>query len=284
MLRWSADMTATRGPHGDAATWQAALARPASGAHIAQFYSEVGFLVRGVAHFVGEGLRKNDAVIVMARPVHWQAVARRLLGEGFSLERLQRCGQLTVLDAAQCLAGFVVNGMPDRERFLTSVGGAIDEANAAGYPRVRAFGEMVDLLRGASLLATLRLEELWGELLATRGITLLCGYSIDAFDPHAYRGVLQKVCAAHSGVVPVEDYPQLERAVTRAYRDVFGTDGDADALRRALLGVYPRPAAMPDAQAAMLAARELVPQTSDALLERVRTHYFGGGAPRPPDR
>jgi hypothetical protein len=255
------------------AAWRAALTEPAAGTHIAQLYSEVGFLVRGVAHFVGDGLRKNEGVIVVARPLHWEAVARRLSVEGFALDRLQRCGQLTVLDAARCLASFIVDGMPDRQRFLDSVGGVIDTAKAAGYAQVRAFGEMVDLLRGTSLSATLRLEELWGELLARHGITLLCGYSIDAFDPHAYRGILQKVCAAHSSVVPVEHYPRLERAVTRAYRDVFGTDGDADVLRSTLLGLYARPATMPDAQASMLAAREFVPQTTDALLDRVRQHY-----------
>jgi hypothetical protein len=45
-------------------------------------------------------------------------------------------------------------------------------------------------------------------------------------------------------------------------------------LRRAFLAQYARPAAMPDAQAAILAARDFVPAAAaDSLLERVRHHY-----------
>ena len=49
-----------------------------------------------------------------------------------------------------------------------------------------------------------------------------CGYSIDNFDPNTYQGILQGVSRAHSHLVPVEDYARLERAVERAYAEVFG--------------------------------------------------------------
>jgi hypothetical protein len=133
---------------------------------------------------------------------------------------------------------------------------------------------MVNLLRRTSLAAALRLEALWNELLDAEGIALVCGYSIDTFAPGAYGGLLQRVLSAHSHLVPVEDYARLHRAVDQAYVEVFGSRQDATTLRRAFLAHYPRTAAMPEAQAAILAARDFVPAlAADTLLERVRHHY-----------
>jgi MEDS: MEthanogen/methylotroph, DcmR Sensory domain len=256
--------------------WPAAqswLVSPSPGQHIAQLYPPGGFPDRALGEFVGAGLRRGEAVIVIATPAHWDAVARRLGDQRFDLPALQRDGALTVLDAAACLAMLMVDGAPDRDRFRAVIGGAVDAARRAGYRDVRAFGEMVDLLRRADPTATLRLEELWTEILAARRIALVCGYSIDVFEPDAYRGPLQRVCAAHTDLAPVEDGPRLERAVARAYVDVFGPAGDADSLRGAFLAEYVRPAAMPDAEAAVLAAWDFVPMATRALLERARHHY-----------
>ena len=185
-----------------------------------------------------------------------------------------------MLDATQTLAELLVDGVPERARFQAVVGRAVESCMAAGYPRLRAFGEMVDILRRASVAAALQLEELWTELVSARRIALLCGYSIDPFEPEVCRGLLQRVSAAHSHLVPVEDYARLDRAVESAYLEVFGVGRDSGYLRRAFIANYPRPAAMPDAQAAILAAQEFVPQAAGALLDRVRHHYYS--APQAP--
>jgi len=255
------------------APWGDVLASPAPGQHVAQLYTEPGFLVRAVGEFAGQGLGQGDAVVVCATASHWQAIARRLADDGFALDPLRESGQLVVLDAAECLAALLVDGMPDPARFQSVIGGAVERAPAAGYRRVRAFGEMVDLLRHTSLAGVIRLEELWGELLGEHGISLLCAYSLDTFDPRIYHGLLQRVSEVHSDLVPVEDYARLESAVERAYADVFGPVGDPGPLRGALLAHYARPAAMPDGAAAILALGELLPKASGALLERVRHHY-----------
>ena len=86
--------------------------------------------------------------------------------------------------------------------------------------------------------------------------------------------------ATHSDLIPVDDYARLERAVDRAYVDVFGAGEDARALQHAFLTHYRRPATMPEAAAAILALREFIPGTTDALLERVRRHYAFGAVRR----
>jgi hypothetical protein len=146
--------------------WQSVLAAPAPRQHIAQLYTEPGFLARAVGDFVAGGFRAGDAVIILAIPSSWQAIGRRLADQRFDLAALQRRGQLTVLDAASCLARLLVDGMPDPERFRSVIGGAVEAAGRAGYRRIRVFSELVDLLRRTDLAAIIRLEELWNDLLA----------------------------------------------------------------------------------------------------------------------
>jgi hypothetical protein len=255
------------------APWQSLLRAPASGQHIAQLYTEHQFLARAVGQFVGDGLRQGDAALVIATPLHWRAILRRLETDDLDVLRLRRRGQLVIRDAEDTLAEFMVDGMPDRERFRAVIGRVIDATRDAGFVRTRAFGEMVDILRRADVTATIRLEELWNELLVERGIALLCGYSLDTFDPRNYRGLLQRVSAVHSDLIPVEDYSKLEEAVDRAYGDVFGDGHDTEALRRAFVQHYAKPVAMPEAAAAILALREFMPASADAVLESARRHY-----------
>jgi hypothetical protein len=254
--------------------WEDVLRAPVPTQHVAQFYTEPKFLIRAVGQYAGQGLRRGDAVLLIATVAHGRAITRRLAIRSPALDDLVRRGQLTILDAVHMLSELVVDGVPDAGRFRSVVGGAVTSVKAAGYPTVCVFGEMVDLLRRTSGPAALRLEELWNELLAEHALALLCGYSVDTFDPGIYDGFLQGVMATHSHFVPVEDYARLDRAVERAYGEVFGGGHDAGYLRRAFLSQYVRPAAMPDAQAAILAVREFVPAASAAtLLDRVRHHY-----------
>jgi KaiC/GvpD/RAD55 family RecA-like ATPase len=259
---------------GDQATWESLLRAPGRGQHVAQFYTDPEFLVRALAEYARQGLRQGEAVLMVATATHAQAITRRLQTDGLQATHWTQRGQLIILDAGETLARLLVDGEPDRSRFQSVIGGAVSAAKAVGGGRVRAFGEMVNLLRRTSLAAALRLEELWTEFLQASGIALVCGYSIDTFDPGSYNGLLQRVMSAHSHFVPAEDYVRLDRAVERAYVEVFGSEQDAANLRRAFLAHYARPAAMPDAQAAILAAREFVPSVAaDALVERVRHHY-----------
>ncbi len=255
-------------------TWHDVLASPPPGRHIAQLYTDPAFLARAVSRFVAGGLRLGDGVVLIATPFNQRAIARRLENQGFTFDQLERRGQVTRLDAADCMAGLLVDGIPDRARFHASVVRLLAEVRGRGYGHIRAFGEIVDLLRGSNVEAAFRLEALWDEVLTTYGVSLLCGYSVDNFDRHAHHGLVQRVSRAHSDVIPVEDYGRLERAVARAYVDVFGSANDPDALRRTLVACYKRPAAMPDAQAAILAVQALVPTAADLLLERAGHYYY----------
>jgi len=72
------------------------------------------------------------------------------------------------------------------------------------------------------------------------------------------------------------DYDRLDRAVDRAYTDVFGQEGDAQALRELLVASLGPTSAMPSAQAALLALRDVNAHTADAVLERAKLYYSEG--------
>jgi signal transduction histidine kinase/CheY-like chemotaxis protein len=75
---------------------------------------------------------------------------------------------------------------------------------------VYAYGELVDILcaRGQHLLA-LELETFWNNFMATRNMTLLCGYKMDSFRDLQVEHVFDHICHSHVAVAPTERYSSL---------------------------------------------------------------------------
>jgi PAS domain S-box-containing protein len=181
-------------------TWDPLLSAPADGHHLVHFYEDEEALFDVVGGFLGAGLDAHDRLVVIATPEHRSTLVQRLRDrEG---DRAVATGQLLLLDAREMLARFMVNGQPDPERFqlvleqaLTRVG-----AGVAGA-RVRAYGEMVDLLwRDGERSAAIALEELWNEAGSRHAFSLLRAYVIANFYKGAGAGNYADVCRSH--VVP----------------------------------------------------------------------------------
>jgi signal transduction histidine kinase len=114
-----------------------------------------------------------------------------------------------MLDAAETLASFMVDGIPDWIRFQSTIGPIVAKG-AARFGRVRAYGEMVNLLwEQGNLEATLALEEMWNSLAKTYSFSLLCAYLLGNFNQVAHHGPLNDVCKSHSHVIPSEEYTRL---------------------------------------------------------------------------
>jgi hypothetical protein len=225
---------------------------------------------------MGAGLATGEAGVLIATPDHVAAVIERL-AMTVDVPRARARDQLVLLDAETCLGRFMVDGVPDREAFFALANGVLDRVQAAGHARVRLFGEMVNLLWQDNLPATVKLEALWSEVLAERQVCLLCAYRLDNFDHHVHRGLLHRISRSHSHLVPVEDYERLDTAVDRAYRDVFGDRADTATLRQLLVSQPSAAAAMPPAQAALVALRDVRGDIADAVLSRARDYYEAGG-------
>lgn len=178
--------------------------------HVVQFYETQIFLYEAVSRFIGRGLKEGDGIIVIATQLHREGFINRLKAQGFDTQAAQASGQLTMLDAAMTLSGFMQDGIPDRAKFRALIGDLIQQV-ASRYPRVRAYGEMVNLLwENDNLLGTVKLEELWNELAKTHPFTLLCGYHMGNFHEESHDKAFHQFCNAHSHVIPAKDFDFAE--------------------------------------------------------------------------
>lgn len=169
--------------------------------HRVQFYEDDEFLSAAVAKFLGEGITLGDSLVVIATEAHRHAFRRQLESLGFDVGRACESGQLTLYDASEMLSRFMRNGEPDRKLFELEVGNVVGSLATAlsGQRRLRAYGEMVDVLwKEGQRKAAIRLEELWNDLQSRHSFTLLCAYAMASF--YKEPAALQAVCASHTHV------------------------------------------------------------------------------------
>ena len=183
--------------------WRGLIADPMPGDHFVQVYRDERVLIEAISLFAGAALGRNEAVIIVATEGHREAVERRLDGDGFDVPVLKGWGQLTILDAAEMLSRFMVDGSPDETRFKAVIAQVVASVKASRRFRdVRVYGEMVNLLWRENHPATRRLEELWNEAIECHEVSLLCGYRVDVGETD---GTFPRdLRALHSHLIPVE--------------------------------------------------------------------------------
>ncbi len=175
--------------------------------HFVQFSETDQFLVNSLSEFIGAGLKAGDACIVLATKPHRESLEQRLQGEGLEVAAAQ--GQYVSIDADAMLSQFMVDGLPEPERFTEVVGGIIARA-ARGQRRVRIFGELVALLwANGNHSAAICLEKLWNELGKTHAFSLFCAYPMKGFGGEVYEAEFTEICQQHSRIIPTESYTVL---------------------------------------------------------------------------
>lgn len=194
--------------HDLAAGSQAQSIVSGSGTHLVQFYERDEFLFEIVAAFIGQALTTGEPVLVIATPEHCRGFSDQLSAKGFDP------GRVRFADAGETMAGFMSGGMPDAQKFMTTLGGVLEQM-VGKHNRISAYGEMVDLLwRDGNPEAAIRLEELWNDLGTLYPFTLLCAYPMGNFYKESDARLFAHVCETHDRVFPAE-------TLTR------GTDDDA---------------------------------------------------------
>jgi len=259
--------------------WDRVVADAAPSDHIVQLYQDQDFLNRAVCRFAAAALANGEGMILVPTLTHWNAFRPRLEAEGVDVDKAQERGQLTVVDADEFLPRFMREAMPDSPVFLGLAADVIGQARGAGrFPRVRWWGEMVDVLweRG-NVAASMQLEDLFDQLAKRHDIAIFCSFLMDNFDGDVHARMLPRLATNHSHLIPVEHYARLESAVADALREVVG-EAEARVLEGRLLSEYRRPFDMPPAQALLLALREAVPTLAEPVLQRSRELYATAGA------
>src|ERR1700688_1550432 len=180
--------------------------------HSVQFYADDCFLLDGLSRFIGTALGAGDAAIVVATQAHREALERRLQARGLSTAKAIRQGRYIVLDAAETLQKFMMEGFPDAVRFREVLSNVVVSARGAvgTGARVVAFGEMVSLLwEDGKYDAAIRLEQLWNKLGKAHSFFLHCAYPIKSFSHDHHSEPFLKICSEHSDVIPSDSYTSL---------------------------------------------------------------------------
>jgi PAS domain S-box-containing protein len=166
--------------------------------HFVRFYDKHDLLLDEVAAFIHQALGAGGKGIVIAGADHRDDLRQRIDALALAQGRgYPQPGQLIWMDAEAALAGFMVDGWPDRQRFEEVVGAPVAAA-CAGGARLHAFGEMVALLcaRG-DYDAALQLERLWNALAHRIAFSLFCAYPWSLFPSARLANAFQLVCAEH---------------------------------------------------------------------------------------
>lgn len=168
--------------------------------HAVRFYESDRALSQIVAEFLIEGLATGSPGIVVATPAQRGAIVRELTARSVDVVKLQRAGDLVLLDAKHTLSKFMTNGMPDAEKFKETMCEVITRACSGREDcTVRIYGQMVDILwKSGKQEAAIRLEMLWNQLAQTQAFSLLCGYAMGHFYKDAN---FQDICGQHTHVV-----------------------------------------------------------------------------------
>jgi len=238
------------------------VTHPAAHDHFAQLYDDPAQIIASLADYVGEGLRRGEAAVVIATPPHRAALLERLAGRAVAR------GQLKLLDAEHTLARFMSKGMPQWNAFHSIVGGVIAELRLQ-YPAVLAYGEMVDVLwQRGERDAAIRLEEYWNELGALQTFSLFCAYRMSPLDGRAYGGALESVCKVHTHLLPERDSARFTEAVDAASRRVL--DEPLAQILLSLAANHRTATQMPAGQATLLWLHQNMPRTAEKVLSELR--------------
>jgi hypothetical protein len=237
-----------------------------------QVYAELDELAESVAAYLATGFAAGEPAVVIGTADHQATFTRFLAGAGWDADVLGEGGLLLMLDAEETLASLFEDGKLSAAAFERVVGGVIDGL-AERWPerRIRAFGEMVDLLtaRGEPDTAA-ALEALWNQLAKTRRFSLLCGYRLDVFD-RASQQMLPAVCGAHTHVRPAYDMARLDRAVHAALDEVLGVSNSR--MVQEIVREDAQQNSAPVSEQMLMWVSDRIPRHAERVLAAARAKY-----------
>jgi DNA-binding NarL/FixJ family response regulator len=174
--------------------------------HHVQFYPDDEAFIEGFARFISTALEAGSAVIVAATEPHRNGLLQRFQLQGLDIAEAIKEGLYISLDPREILSKFMVNGLPDPDRFWEVARSLIQTAMKAclgEHPSVAACGECApSLWLEGKVDAAIKLEALWHEAAKTYGISILCGYPLASFRDEHDRQVFSRICELHSAVIP----------------------------------------------------------------------------------
>jgi len=182
-------------------SWSNLLQHAEPDHHVVHLYGRNdGHLVRGIAAYAAEGLRRQEPVLIVATKGHALAVRHQLEDDDVDVAEAMEQGSLRFVDAEAFLQQLVGNAGPRWEVFRDIVGGMLGDIRASRPGcHIRVFGEMVGLLwTSGRRLEAEQLEACWNRLQETERFSLFCAYPVDPFDDMLEPSALEGLFGSHS--------------------------------------------------------------------------------------
>ncbi len=174
--------------------------------HIVQVCQSKTAQAELLTHYIKDGFLSNEAVIVIARPGLRKAVLLKLDALGVDIQSYRKQGQIKLFDAEFLLSNILIDDVIDEQNFHKFIGSQIQAAQSE-YGKVRAFGEMVDILWQRGLYDTaMQLENIRNDLCMKHELMLLCTYLLDSLDSTAYDASLERICKCHTHSLPIHSF------------------------------------------------------------------------------
>jgi CheY-like chemotaxis protein len=155
----------------------------ASHKHDLLFCSSDAVLVDAFSRFIAGVLSEGNVVIALVTEAHNISLTRRVQA---SADLASAIGErrYVLVNINALLAKVMINGWPDRTRFMDTIGelaiGAARRATGRN-PRVAAVGECSSTVWVHGYLeAAIQLERSWDEMAKSRQMDVLCAYSLTA--------------------------------------------------------------------------------------------------------
>jgi len=210
-----------------------------SGDHVVQFYSQAPFLIEQVSRFLGSALAAGDAAVAVVTKRHGTSLIEALTARGLNVASLIESGRFVILDAAETLSRFTIDGWPDKARFSEIVGGVLAPlVPISGHRKISVFGEMVALLWACGQRdAAICLEKFWNDLAREIRFSLLCAYPMSLFRRKTDAASFLRICEQHAHVVPAESYTRVAgrdqrlRAVSHLQQKALALETEAAVLQ-----------------------------------------------------
>lgn len=170
--------------------------------HLVQIYEQEEVLLQSLHGFISTGIQDGDSIVIIAARERLNALISRLQLSGLFINELKEKKLLFTLSAESQLEKFMVDGMPDEQKFFELASTIIAGARTNASRKIRAYGEMVAILwEQGNPAAALRLETLWNQFCANEVLTLFCAYPKNIFESDNENECIGLVCAAHNKII-----------------------------------------------------------------------------------
>lgn len=173
--------------------------------HSVHFYDHDAELVDRLRGIVVSALATGNAVLIVATEGHREQLTRSLHQNWTNWAAAREEGRFLMVDARSTLEKFMVDGRPDRRKFVAVVSDLVRNCRFTSVSANRGltvFGEMVAILwEEGNKTAAIELEALWNELLSDRTFHLHCAYSKPTLAQAQDAPEFRLICDHHSQVV-----------------------------------------------------------------------------------